>query len=282
MKKSPITILILEAMNERTETAFGLLCNSARYLPPAEAAIAGDGEIFGQEALVPDQRKRTKVFHGSRLQLTFDQKPAQIERGFTFSSENEYCDIYLGNDTPNRLQFSITFDKKRRLILTDTSTDGAWVAYNNQCALHPRHDFTWILLSGFSIILQVGSQIYPLLMKLDVPSHRPYEELFEVYVELYIDEREKTECALQLLDLYDQAPYILPTCSPRTNQSPQYYKGNMLGKGGSGVVYEAIDVSTCIKYALKEFRGHGWVTELEMMKKVSHVSSAIFSHRKPH
>ena len=67
-----------------------------------------------------------------------------------------------------------------------------------------------------------------------------------------------------------------PTEPHSSKNRPIYILGEELGRGSFGAVYKARDVSKGDIYAGKEFYGSNWEKEVEIMRKVSHVSITIY------
>lgn len=80
------------------------------------------------------------------------------------------CDIYLPKPSISNIHFSITFNDRGQLCLTDTSSRGTWVSYNGQRSIHPRHHFTWLLPPSDRIEVDIGVND-PLRFVLVVPAN---------------------------------------------------------------------------------------------------------------
>ncbi|KAL9036539.1 MAG: hypothetical protein Q9214_006090, partial [Letrouitia sp. 1 TL-2023] len=145
----PNLILFLRAVSEEAKSAFRHSHNANRLVLPDLSDVQND---------VARSTRETTPFNPTededpRLRLTFSQRPNQMGRGFTFGGDAKRCDIYIGEDQGSRSQFSIAFDHKNRITLTDYSRSGMYVTYNGQQTRRPRREFTWILFPEFQPIV---------------------------------------------------------------------------------------------------------------------------------
>jgi len=134
-----IATLIPVDDRKRAENAFRLENNQNRYLPPtrgiAEGPTVSSREATpAQEQLIDDYCKYDSTH---RLQLTFDEKPKDASKGYSFGTDSRNCDVLLGHRGAHgisRLHFSITFDDtiddETHLILRDSLTNGTAISYS--------------------------------------------------------------------------------------------------------------------------------------------------------
>lgn len=212
--------------------------------------------------------------YGSRIQLTFDNAPKYIERGFSFGADTKNCDVRLLPGS-GRIHFSITFDSQGRLVLRDSSTHGTWVSFDGQGTRYPRHRFSWILFPQLSPIriqfAKLGS--WDFTAELEFPTRITCEADYLANLNSYIQKMDNADLSVGLLNFSTETAARTGALSPR--QLPQYYfhyRDGLLGKGEFGAVYKATDVSSGTVYAAKEFFRAGWQKEVEIMRTVSHVS----------
>lgn len=82
----PRLIVTLEAVSPTAERAWNRPQNQDRCLPASEFVA----DISSRES--------TPAVHqpASQIQLTFDNKPKDLEKGFVFGSDPRICDVFLG------------------------------------------------------------------------------------------------------------------------------------------------------------------------------------------
>lgn len=129
--------------------------NKDRYLPPVQEIA--EGPTISSREVTPTEKKpddgHCKYDFAHHLQLTFDRKPKDPTKRYSFGTNPQVCDILLeqrGARGISGLHFCITFDdtiddKEKHLILRDLSTNGTAVGYSGQATEEVRHHFTWIL-----------------------------------------------------------------------------------------------------------------------------------------
>lgn len=144
----------------------------------------------------------------SRLELTFDQKPKNPDRGFTFGSSRKQCDILFSKEGISQVHFSVTFDYEGRLLMKDTSTNGTWVSLRD----HPRssesrNQFTLVLSTETSFQLDFGDDHTPSIV-LVVPERRADNKDFEAKLALYLKRAALGDPSLNLLDISSQVTTI--------------------------------------------------------------------------
>ncbi|KAL8906162.1 MAG: hypothetical protein Q9207_002195 [Kuettlingeria erythrocarpa] len=270
--EDPNIILTIKACSERAVESFKLDENEARTLPSATAYNTGVSDDSSRGTTPSDDGENGMQPYGSRIQLTFDNAPKYIERGFTFGSDNNNCDVLLRSGS-SRIHFSITFDSQGFLVLRDSSTHGTWVSFDGQGTVDPRHRFSWKLLPQFSpITIQIGKHgSYDFTAKLEFPIHTTCEADYLANVNSYIQKMKNADPSVGLLNFSTETAARTGALSPR--QLPQYYihyQEGLLGKGEFGAVYKATDVSSGTVYAAKQFFRPGWEKEVEVMRTVSH------------
>ena len=207
----------------------------------------------------------------SRLQLTFDLKPKDIQQGFVFGSDPKACDVLLGDRRGgiSGRHFSILFDNQKRILLRDTSSLGTVVSYNGQCTTQKRSNFTWILFQGIDIEVEVAEKLRFAIM---LATHPNRETVYQERIDRYLDESRNALGPINMLSINSQETTAAPTrpFSPRT--LPIYYEDELLGVGTFGNVYKALNVSTGLVYAAKEFFRGPWTNEVKILESLAHVS----------
>ena len=257
-------ILKLTAIDEFAAHIFTAPHNIDFYHPPSfaysrESTPSCNGDAEGLD-----------LYHSSFLTLSFDRKPKNPARGFTFGENRKKCDVYLPKRSISSIHFSITFSSDGRLVLEDTSKHGLWVTINGQRNVRPRHHFTWILKTGEDIKIDFGDDHTPQI-GLHVPR---YEAIpgFQEKLARYLDESRKASPAFELLDLSSRVSTAQPSRSLSPRRQPFYVEKRRLGEGEFGAVYEARDVSTDATYAIKKFKDsmgkQSVVKEIETMRNL--------------
>ena len=263
-KNDPRLIVILEAVNSTAETAWNELENRDRCTFTSES----DGravEIPSREATpAPGQS-------GSQIQLTFDKKPKNLEKGFVFGSDPKTCDVLLGAWAAGftRQHFRITFNARGDVILTDISRELTRVSYDGE-DLPTRNDFTWILFYDYeniTVTLNEGEMKIILEFKVEWPENRKSCKLeYQAHRDAYLEECWKATPSLSRLGIESKESVV----------SPIYLKKEELGRGSFGTVHKVVNVSTGNEYAGKTFHGGNWKDEVKILETISHVSVAQY------
>ncbi|KAL9041404.1 MAG: hypothetical protein Q9180_001302 [Flavoplaca navasiana] len=270
--EDPNIILTLKACSQRAIASFKLPSNKARILPSSSLHNTDVSDDSSRGTTPSDEGENETQPYGSRIQLTFDNAPKYIERGFTFGADQKNCDVRLLPGS-GRIHFSITFDSQGRLVLRDSSTHGTWVSFNDQGTRHPRHRFSWILFPQFGPIrIEIGKHgRYEFTAELEFPTHITCEADYLANLKSYMQKMKNADPSVDLLNFSTETAARTGALSPR--QQPQYYihyQEGLLGKGEFGAVYKATDVSSGNVYAAKQFFRAGWAKEVEIMRTVSH------------
>ena len=168
--------------------------------------------------------------------------------------------------------------------MEDTSRVKTCVEYEGEKPSGRNH-FTWILFSGYDSIevtLNKGEDDnrlrHPneLVFNVEWPENRQScLAEYEAYRDAYFEARRNALPALSQLGVESQQTTALLTAQYSPRQQPIYLKREELGRGSSGTVYKAVDVSTGYDYAAKKFHGGNWKKEVEILESVSHVSVMI-------
>ena len=146
----PRLIVTLEAVSPTAERAWNRPQNQDRCLPASESIA----DISSRESTpAVDQPK-------SQIQLTFDNKPKDLGKGFVFGSDPRICDVFLGERGAgfSGQHFSITFNERGEVIFKNKSRKEAQVNYNGENPSR-RTQFTWILFDTYkNIEITVGDK----------------------------------------------------------------------------------------------------------------------------
>ncbi|KAI9789619.1 MAG: hypothetical protein M1816_005928 [Peltula sp. TS41687] len=272
--EDPTLILELRPISVRAASAFQLEHNRKRYLPSSYASqdvLAADEDTRESTPSVCSERTdngRTC----SRLRLTFEVKPKDIQGGFVFGSDPNVCDILLGQRTDgiSRQHFNIQFGAGGEVLtLNDTSKHGTTVWYNGNRKDQPRTHFTWILFRDCTIEVQIGpGEEFQFEVKL--ATHVLCKEEYQYHLASYLKEAGNAIGPLGLLDIRSQDSTAAPTKPSGLTDNAIYRKVEKLGSGEFGTVYKALDVSTGHVYAAKVFRRGHWQQEVEVLSGLSH------------
>ncbi|KAL8652821.1 MAG: hypothetical protein Q9210_002458 [Variospora velana] len=271
----PRLITTLKAVNLTAEKAWNRPENRGRCKPASEE---DNGVDISSREPTPARHldrdgDRTEdengAGDGSNILLAFSNKPKNLENGFVFGSDPRVCDVILGGRGAgfSRQHFRITFNDRGEVIFENTSRKQASVNYRGE-PLSPRDHFTWILFQRYN---PIKIQVDNLVFKLKWPKNRercPAE--YEAHRKAYLEERRNTLPTLGQLDVESQQTTALLTAVHSPRQQPIYLPEEELGRGGFGMVYKAVDVSTGDEYAAKVFHGGHWKKEVDILKGISH------------
>lgn len=259
-ENDPRLIVTLEAVNPTAERAWNQLENKDRCSLVSE---------FDGEAVEIPSRETTPApgQSGSQIQLTFDKKPKNLEKGFVFGSDPKTCDVLLGPWAAGftRQHFRIKFNERGEVILVDISREVTCVSYNGE---NPplRHDFTWILFYDYKnieVTLNKGEKKIKLEFKVKWPKNRKScPAQYEAHRDAYLEECRKATPSLSRLGM-------------DSLKQPIYLPREELGRGSFGTVHKVVNVSTGNEYAGKTFHGGDWKEEKEILRKISHVSMIV-------
>ena len=267
--KDPRLIVTLEAEGTTAERAWNRPQNQVRCLPASEFVV----DISSRESTpAVDQT-------ASQIQLTFDDKPKDLQKGFVFGSDPQICDVFLGERGAgfSGRQFCITFNERGEVIFKNTSRTKSFVDYNGEDP-PGRNQFTWILFATYeNIQITMGDLIF----KVKWPENRKFcLAEYETHRDAYFEERRNALPPLSQLDMASQQTTAVPTVqhSPRQEplgQEPIYLLEEELGRGSFGTVHKAVDVSTGDVYAAKRFHHSDWKKEVDILMSLSHVSGVV-------
>ena len=270
----PRLIVTLEAYGTTAERAWNRAQNQDRCLPASEFVV----DISSRESTPAVGQP------GSQIQLTFDDKPKNLKKGFVFGSDPRICDIFLGERGAgfSGQQFCITFNERGEVIFKNTCRKEAQVDYNGEDPSR-RNQFTWILFDTYkNIQITMGDLIF----KVEWPKNREFcLAEYVAHRDAYFEECRNALPPLSQLDMESQQTTAMPTAqhsprqeSPRQKppgQEPIYLLEEELGRGGFGTVHKAVDVSDGDVYAAKKFHHGNWKKEVDILTELSHVSVII-------
>ena len=265
--------MTLEAYGTTVERAWNRPQNRDRCLPASKFIV----NISSRESTPAVDQP------GSQIQLTFNDKPKNLEKGFVFGSNLRICDIFLGERGAgfSGQQFYITFNARGEVIFKNTSRKQAQVNYNGENPSH-RNEFTWILFDTYKNIKITLGEKDDLIFKVKWPENRKFcLAEYETHRDAYFEERRNAFPPLSQLDMESQqttagitaqhsprqhspAQHSLKQESPRQEsprqklpkQQPIYLLEEELGRGGFGTVHKAVNVSDGDVYTAKKFH-HG-------------------------
>ena len=265
---NPRLIVTLEAISPTAERAWNRPQNQDRCLPASEFVV----DISSRESTPAVHQPK------SQMQLTFDNKPKDLEKGFVFGSDPRICDIFLGERGAgfSGQQFCITFNERGEVIFKNTSRKKAQVDYNGEDPSR-RNQFTWIL---FDIYENIEITMGDLIFKVEWPDHDNCRAEYEAHRDAYFEERRNALPPFSQLGMESQPTTAVLTAqySPRyepPGQEPIYLLKEELGRGGFGTVHKAVDVSTGDVHAAKKFHHGDWKKEVDILTELSHVSVII-------
>ena len=127
-KSDPRLIVTLVASNITAQKVWNRQENRDRYVPAPESEDE-DVDSLSRE-IIPAVSGQS----GSRLQLIFENKSKDLERGFVFKSDLYKYDILLGGRSVEfiRRHFRIAFNNQGQVILKNTSRIETSIHYNGE------------------------------------------------------------------------------------------------------------------------------------------------------
>ena len=268
-ENDPRLIVTMVAVSPTAERAWNRRENRNR----CEPAPLSDDEIVN----IPSRETTPAVSRqdeapASKIHLTFDKKPTNLEKGFVFGSDPQKCDVLLGGwGGFSRQHFRIAFNERGEVIFENTSRKKAQVDYNGENS-PGRNQFIWILFRTYeNIKITVGDLIF----KVDWSKNKTCKAEYEAHRDAYLEEQRNALPPLSQLGVESEQTTTVLTAQHSPRQQPIYLLEEELGRGGFGTVHKAVDVSTGDVYAAKEVQVGNWKKEVEFFKSVSHVSVTI-------
>lgn len=264
-------IVTLEAADVTAEKAWSWSHNHDRYLP----ADSLEDEFIEYSSREP--ARSSSASFGSRLQLIFDKRPRDINHEFVFESDSRIFDVLLSEkaDEFSDCHFCIAFNEKGKVVLRNMYNRVASVSYNGEEASERNH-FTWILFDTYkNIIVTIAKE--NLNFKVVWPDKdRECKDIYEAHRNKYLEKIRDAMPWFDQLDVQSQQITAQVTQQHSSRQQPIYLLKKELGSGTSGTVYKTVGVSTGCQYATKEFHRFDWKREVEILRLISRVSTAIF------
>jgi hypothetical protein len=221
------------------------------------------------------------------LRFTFNQKPKNIQDRYVFGSNPKTCDVILGssNNSISGSHFRITFDDKKRLVLTDSSALRTTVSYSGRARDKIRknpqdqkqnrerdklNDFKWILFPRIKKSVIVRGVKVPSNPNNDDPKIEFLVEVVdtgaESCLEQYIDLRDAYLNEIQTAILFSlnidshlttAGQTELHSLKQSAKQRPIWINQKEIGSGEFRTVCQAVNVSTGKTYAAKTFMRRG-------------------------
>ena len=284
--EDPDLIATLIPMGDLTKHVFSYYkSNEGRYLPPT-GGFNEDPVISSREATpvyayaIPQKDDGKDNYEKTyRLLLNFDKPPKDPSKGYAFGTDQQKCDVVLGSRGVRGISgvhFHISFDvinKKRRLVLRDSSTNGTAVSYDGQAEEEVRHHFPWILnlekdeVEGGEIEeWKIRVHLRGLEFKVELASHRTCEVEYIDNVMKFLKFSRTADPPLDGLSIDSHTTEVAPSQSRTPGQRPVYISEGSLGKGSFGQVDRVIDVSVGAIYARKTFFEPSWARDEERKK----------------
>ncbi|KAK0892750.1 Protein kinase protein rad53 [Friedmanniomyces endolithicus] len=192
---------------------------------------------------------------GKGLQLTFTHG-SKAGPGLLLGTDKNTCDILLPlMKGVSRCHCYLTFDKERRLILRDCSTNGTLVTHDGKGGKKRRH-FTWIL-GGHevpdkteTIVIQLHAALrFQMVVAKPTFPHIYYENIDDFLRETAAT----TDLQFGALGIQSIASTAAPSGTHTPNQEPILLEQETLSRGAYGVVTRVWDVSKGREYASKRF-----------------------------
>lgn len=236
----------------------------ATYLPLEGSPNAPQSQATPAREQPNDDHCKYDSTH--RLQLSFDEKPKDPAKGYSFGTDSQRCDVLLGSRGAHQisgLHFSITFDDtiddETHLILRDSSTNGTAVSYSDQAKEEVRHHFAWILdLEKEEGKWKIEVYTRGLSFKVELASHKTCKAEYDKNVEDFLQKTRSDLPPLDILGINSHTTTAQPSQPLTPRQLPIYIRERKLGSGSFGGVDKVIDVSTGAIYARKAFYEPQW------------------------
>ncbi len=261
------------------ENAFRLNYNEARHLPPSDEIRAGS-VISSREATPAGEARNDDDDHckydfAHRLQLTFEKKPKDPTKGFSFGTNEKVCDVVLGERGTrgiSGLHFCITFgvdyNGRTCLMLKDSSTNGMAVSYGDQAEYEVRHHFTWILdLKDEKGKWEIRVHVRGLEFKVELASHETGNADYDKNMKEFLEASRPALPSLDVLGIYSHATTAQDSQALTPRRRPIYISERQLGSGSFGKVDKVFNVSTGAIYARKKFYEPQWARGQEERRK---------------
>jgi len=291
MEEDPSIIFWLEPLSQRAIEVFSHSRNrdhfEAGYSAPSfrtrDVTPATDaGEIPGEHD--NDENERGGLSH--RLVYRFRTKRKDPKRGIVFGSSRS-CDTFLGQPEEgiSGRHFKMGIDNQKRRYLESDSTVEMSVSYNGEAKDEYRRKYLWILFPDCQLkvkmkgIIRNGMKLPDLEFSIHVPAYVLSNEQHEMLLGDYVEEvrkanehyiRESGTLDLHLLDINPTTAAGSGMTTPKKGRI--YARIRQIGRGLSGIVYQARDVSNGQICAMKELYGNvTWRREVEVTKSLSHV-----------
>ncbi|EER40150.1 serine/threonine protein kinase [Histoplasma capsulatum H143] len=252
MDEDPSLIMTITAPAGHTAECLKLPHNSSRYITPP-----GDNQDTRSQSTSAEYFEEDGNDSGDNdepqgsLQLTFNNPPKDITRGFVFGTEKKICDVLLARRKRQGISgvhFCITFESENHLVLRDISTKNTAVSYDHWGEKYKRRGFQWILNLGkeiqdISIHLSDGFRL-----DITLPNHASCLKEYYENVNSYVKESQDSVLALGGLNVPSQDSTRVRT----PLNDPIYFPQDIIGSGTYGTVWNVLDVSTGISYASKK------------------------------
>lgn len=214
------TLIPIDEEN-RAENAFCRDENKDRYLPPTRGFAEGP-TISSREARPADEQPdddHCRYDSTHRLQLTFDKKPKDASKGYSFGTDPQRCDVLLGTRGAwgiSGLHFCITFDDtinhEPHLILRDSSTNGMAVSYSGQAEEEVRRYFTWILdLEKEEGKWEIKVHVRGLCFRVELASHATCKVEYDKKVKKFLNDSRNALSSLDVLGIESYITTAQPT-----------------------------------------------------------------------
>ncbi|KAF6241784.1 hypothetical protein HO173_000496 [Letharia columbiana] len=274
----PNIVARLVALNERTRKAWAHPHNKHFYVPASFRGFPVHGEISRESTPVEEDSDSDSHVKESEpeLRITFDSRPKNVSKGWTFGSDQNLCDVYCGeHDRKNdyyigRQTFLITISKRGDVILKHIkNTNRTKVQYNSQ-KVGDRREFIWIMLPECrSIVVTSANQ---LKFRVIVAKHGAKTELSRGLFAHFLKDVEDSMPSLPLLLVDSEATTADTSLVSTPKTQPFYYRreAGELGRGSFGKVDVVVDVSTGFEYAGKSFFGDFERSEPDILAKQNH------------
>ena len=312
-----IATLIPVDEDHHAENVFSHLRNKRRCLRPKgidDEPVISSREPTPARSLSPKDNTKGNPGGKHHILLNFDPPPKDLAKGFAFGTDQERCDVLLasrGVRQTSGVHFHIKFKVirgTRRLVLTDSSTNGSAVSYSGQAEDEVRRHFTWILdlekRDGDGRIeskWEVKVHVRWLAFKVELASHETCAAAYDENVNKFLQFSRTDDTPLggsgndshlmeatRGLNVASNLTDVAPSQSESPGKRRVYISEGNIGKGSFGMVDRVIDVSTGVIYARKTFFGPAkharerWLDsirrEIRIMREHPHVS-AIRSER---
>ena len=213
------------------------------------------------------------------LVLTTTRKPFDPLSGWIFGSDDELCDLVLDEDSTHGVSgkhFRIDHHwESKSLILTNISRHGTKLS-SPSIGLRGKTitgSGTWRIRPDEQTTIEAGRSS----ITIEVPRRGVYQSEYDDNLEAYFREVQKAVPQFRALRFHGSL-IETPLVARGEQTRSQYVLQEEIGRGAYATVFKAFDPSTNQVYAAKKVSYEYSPAEINILRRVSHVSLFKFAH----